>query len=197
MDDLTNYVVAIHNYCVDPWVDTNLTAAPVDLAYSNGTAFSLNSGNRIIGLLSIPKISPSLVVSNSIRSNYVVAFVRSMSGSASEKFPQTNSDVVDSFNYRMNVEVFPYIDYPPDWDSSSKAVAAVVQTNLYDIRLTFRWPVDINYAWKQGGSRQVVRMLAGGTMTTTNDNGTPKPKNPVGVTNYFLHPNLYYGTNAL
>src|SRR4051794_37388084 len=79
MDDLTNYVVAIHNYCLDPFTSTN--TSPIDVAYTPGSSrFPLNSGNRIIGLLSTPKISPSLLVPNQVRSNYMIAFVRSISG---------------------------------------------------------------------------------------------------------------------
>src|ERR1035441_10391757 len=42
-------------------------------------------------------------------SNHVVAYVRSMSGAAYEKYPQSNPDVQDlAFSYRMTSEVVPY-----------------------------------------------------------------------------------------
>jgi type II secretory pathway pseudopilin PulG len=201
MDDLTNYVVAIVNTYTDG--STNNGAQTLTYVNGNGSGipglptpispFAINSGSRIIGLLSTPKITPSPI--GGLRSNNIVAYVRSISGVAMEKFPQSSADV-DTFSYRMNVDVVPYSDYPED-GSWSQPVVTVVQTNLYDLRLTFRWPVDQRFTWKRGGSRQFVRSLAGGTIITTNDNGTIKPKNPPGVTNYFILPGVYYGTNAL
>jgi prepilin-type N-terminal cleavage/methylation domain-containing protein len=193
LDDLTNYVVRIVNTYTDG--STNNTASVATYTYTNSTGtpipFPINSGSRIIGLLSTPKICPSPI--GGLRSNNFVAYVRSMSGAAVEKFPQSSADV-DTFSYRMNVDVVPYGDYPPDWP---QPVVSVVQTNLYDLRLTFRYPVDQNFVWKQGGTRQFVRTFAGGTMISTNDNGTVTPKGPIGITNYFLLPGVYYGTNAL
>jgi len=187
MDDLTHYVVEIRNTYTNFGFDSQTVSYT---ATTGPGGFTINSGNRIIGLLSTPKICPSPDHPGTLRSNYFVAFVRSMSGAASEKFPQSNPDV-STFSYRMNVDIVPYSDYPPDWQTTAPEVVKVVETNLYDVRLTFRWPVDVNWNWKQGGSRQVVRFLAAGSMMTTNDNGTINPNTPVGATNYFLQSRSY------
>ena len=97
-DDLTNYVIAITNH----WTDYTATAASTN---QNGsgvvgydpirTPYPLTNGFRIIGLLTAPLCSrgPRPRADNgrySFQSNYVEAWVRAMSGSAADKFPQKN-----------------------------------------------------------------------------------------------------------
>src|SRR5205823_11396876 len=116
VDDLTNSVLAITNF--QSLYDQNGTAQgsrPQQLGYtfSNGFGgFKINNGFRIAGILSTPKFTPFPSKPGWINSNYVVAYVRSMSGPAQEKFPQNNADVLDlAFNYRVVTEVVPFASF--------------------------------------------------------------------------------------
>jgi type II secretory pathway pseudopilin PulG len=122
-DDLTNYVFAVTNY----WYFTNVTThatnsgingytyAGSSIAPGYAWAFGppINNGTRIIGLLSTPEYiaadgTPLNNFFNGGYSNYVVAYVRSISGPASEKPPQDN-DIVrgGSFSYKIVCENVP------------------------------------------------------------------------------------------
>jgi hypothetical protein len=213
LDDLTNYVTGITNYrsTLRP---NGSVAGTAQIGYNyftstiNGSPepnpFRLTNGFRIIGLLATPKI---VINSQGIFSNHVVAFVRSLSGPASEKFPQTNSSVEDlALSYRMIADVTPYGTnfFDPLWTNySAQAVGSDTnlaflrsnymhqvwqfQTNLHDIRLIFRWPMLPNGNVSDISPRQVFRTTVAGSMLITNDNGYPP-----GVSNlYFFQPRIY------
>jgi type II secretory pathway pseudopilin PulG len=199
LDDLTNYVMAITNW-VTPLKPSGLPSGPpVVYAYTyngswqNGTSlgFPITNGLRIIGLLSTPKYmfpepvkgQPSVMISN-----YVVAYVRSMSGPAYDKSPQNNPSVQDlAFSYRMTSEVIPYWTnyFDPSWtsDPAFRAVASNLQTNLHDVRLIFRWPLLPKGRTGNGG--QAFRTLVGGSLLQTNEFGYPL--NPL----YFFQSRTY------
>jgi type II secretory pathway pseudopilin PulG len=197
LDDLTNYVFAITNFVTTfdaNGVNPSTNKQGYTFTSSTPPGFPLTNGARIVGLLSTPRMIPW---GNNIYSNYVVAYVHSISGPANEKFPQTNRDVQDlALSYRMIPELSPYAEYAPDWtnvvvgDTNAHAsfahVATNLQNNLYNLRLTFRWPLLPN--GDSGPGRQVFRTMASGALT--ND--------PIGVpsfTNlYFLQPRTYVKT---
>jgi hypothetical protein len=122
--------------------------------------------------------------------------VTSISGSASEKAPQTNASVRElALSYRMIPEILPYESirftgappgmYEPDWTnflaytnspylpadwqwrSNNWRIARTYQTNLCDVRLIFRWPL-LSGA-NAGNRRQVYRTTVGGQLLYTND----------------------------
>jgi type II secretory pathway pseudopilin PulG len=138
LDDLTNYVIAISN----SWTSYNNNGAVVgsgvnfytpanasisSLPYpgptgSSPTAAPLSNGMNIIGLLSTPEYInfqgapvPNLLAGGI--SNYVVAYVRSLSGPAVEKPPQDNTNILDdSFSYKLICQNVPGVVYtPPLW----------------------------------------------------------------------------------
>ena len=182
VDDLTNYVMAITNYFTryqkgNPvpaqsgyhWYDQNNSSV--------GFAYRLASGSNIVGLLSTPKYiyaNQSAVRNGDFLSNHVVAYVRSLSGPASEKFPQTNAALHDlSLSYRMIAEVVPFGTnyYDPNWvfgagSSNYWMVTKNLQANLHDVRLTFRWPL---MKGTNAPGRQVFRTLASGPLLATNN----------------------------
>jgi prepilin-type N-terminal cleavage/methylation domain-containing protein len=137
LNDLTNYVYAITNN----WTFYPLSGAsqPGVNGYSGNSSsvtwpaprfsgnYPLTNGLNIIGLMTTPEFTDadgypiSDIYHQSYYSNHVVAYVRSLSGSAVEKPPQDN-DLVrnDSFSYRIycvNAPVAGYI--PPLWQAQS------------------------------------------------------------------------------
>jgi prepilin-type N-terminal cleavage/methylation domain-containing protein len=137
------------------WYTTSATIG------SSFPGFWLSNGATIIGLLSTPKwemLSSGAVTT--YRSNYLVAYVRAFSGAEVTKVPQTNTTILgDAFIYRMIVENFPYV--PVDTNSfclncpatngltpaqmsdrtNLQYAQEILQTNLHDLRLRFRYPV--------------------------------------------------------
>ena len=200
LDDLTNYVMAITNW-VTPCKPSGVRQGSTDVygytyggSSKNGASigFPITSGFRIIGLLSTPKYLPMETIkgqSSGFYSNHVVAYVRSMSGPAFEKYPQTNSTVQDlGFTYRLTAEVLPYgtnyydpnwtnyTAYPANlmdgiWRSNYWQIANNLQANLHDVRLTFLWP--LLPSGRAGNGGQTFRTLVGGQLLQTNDFGYP------------------------
>jgi type II secretory pathway pseudopilin PulG len=210
MDDLTNYVFAITNYSTTVSENGSTTTSTYGYTYSNSTvngapltpSFPIINGARIIGLLSTPRyMDASNQGTRRYTSNYVVAFVRSMSGAANEKFPQTNSAMGDlSFNYRVACEVAEAAYYDAQWTNYAPfptnspeyqqrfryaMVSRTLQTNLHDLRLVFRWPLFNNNTI--GNGKQTYRTMVGGHLMQTNDFGYPN-----GISNlYFFQPRNY------
>jgi prepilin-type N-terminal cleavage/methylation domain-containing protein len=151
-DDLTNYVYAITNY------QTTLSSGgTVTIGYDG--AF-LTNGLRIVGLLSTPEFEDNNFMpanpGNASFSNYVVAYVRSISGPAVEKPPQDNPILQqDSFSYRILCVNAPLATASPNPD---------LQANLHELRLTFEWPQLPNGGI--GGGRQTYRATIGGQLAT-------------------------------
>lgn len=222
MDDLTNYVIAITN-TVHSYDDGKATANYVGTygytptgSYKNNApmspGFPLINAFRIVGLLSTPKYVPWVNSGkgggSGYYSNNVVAYMRSMSGSAFEKFPQNNQSVQDlAFNYRMTSEVVPYRTnyFDPSWTSygafptNSPEYAARLNfakvvdnlnANLHDVRLTFRWPLRSQGQLGPGG--QAFRTLVGGALLVTNAFGfSARPEYDV----YFFQSHNYTNAN--
>jgi type II secretory pathway pseudopilin PulG len=172
LDDLTNYVMAITNTVYNASSGSLLNTygyTPTSLP------FPINTGHRIIGLLSTPMFTGA---NNSI-SNRVVAYVRSMSGPASEKFPQNNASLQDlAFSYRLRSEITPV--RVPVSDTN-------LQNNLHELRLTFRWPL-VDPKGKTGPSQQSFRAQVAGTLQPTTEPGFPADAL---YTLYFFQPRTF------
>jgi type II secretory pathway pseudopilin PulG len=214
VDDLTNYVMAITNWStlcnangISKRTDVygyTLTNSTVNGALAS-PQFPLTSGSRIVGLLSTPKYDPSPNGNITYFSNHVVAYVRSLSGPANEKFPQNNSDVQDfAFSYLMTTEIVPYgtnyvdpswVTFPPGLSTNEAvirsnylAVANNLQANLHDVRLVFRWP--LHSQGRSGRSGQSFRTLVGGQLMLTNEPPPFGPNNrPYNL--YYFQPRTY------
>ena len=181
-DDLTNYVYEIRRYQQQYNAATNPVGSTVTNAYTYFTStqngapmspgFPITNGFRIIGLLGTPKyVSDG---SAGFFSNYVVAYVRSLSGPASEKFPQRDINVQDlAFRYRFSSEVVAVPMATPDLSApfTNTPYARNLRENLHEVRLLFRWPLFPN--GNTGNGRQVFRTQVGGQLLTTNDVGHP------------------------
>jgi type II secretory pathway pseudopilin PulG len=217
-DDLTNYVLCITNFWTDYDVNATVTKSGIDYYTPNNSGrtsinpatgdFPLTNGAHIIGLLSTPKftpfpypaVAPVNPMAPPYQSNYVVAYVRAMSGAVVDKVPQNNPVILgDAFIYRMIVENFPYVPIdtngicldclaanglsPSQMADRTNQMLMVwaMQTNLNDLRLKFRWPV------LPGGKlldfNATFRGMVDGKMWPSNDNSQPV---------YFVQPSTYY-----
>jgi hypothetical protein len=207
-DSISYSVLYITNY----WSTYNIGPTNLILVSSNqfdwyaqtnssiNPGFGLTNSTRIIGLLSTPRLisPPPFGRTGVIQSNYLVAYVRGMSGPAVEKFPQDNPEILaNTFTYRMIVENVDYLPQDPE-STDFGAVTNVLdvlarrnnaqrtrtlQNNSHDIRLTFRWPVYPN--GDTGNERQTFRIFTGGTMAKYFDfYATDQPL-------YFLQPTVY------
>jgi type II secretory pathway pseudopilin PulG len=213
LDDLTNYVDIITNVVTTYDANTNPVGTPMVRWYTYTNTWDdsaagdpddcLTNGLRIIGLLSTPKYifdSPGPGPSG-FRSNYVVAYIRALSGPAIEKAPQRNAAVRDlSFRYRLVAEVVLYRNWTTNWTDFQYALtsglstneivarsnywqtARMLQNNLHEVRLIFRWPVKAN--GEAGRQRQVFRTTIGGAFL--NQTNTPR---------WFVQPGVYAATN--
>src|ERR1039458_967951 len=209
LDDLTNYVIAITNTVYSyqyPILKSPTLIGTYGYTRTNSSGmsyqFPLTNGFRIVGLLSTPKYVFWAAGGRSpvtgYYSNHVVAYVRSMSGAAYEKYPQSNPDVQDlAFSYRMTSEVVPYGTnyYDPSWTAADTNYANVVNNlnaNLHDVRLTFRWPLRSRGQLGLGG--QAFRTLVGGYLQETNEPGYYRSAPglvPTPYDLYFFQPRTY------
>jgi prepilin-type N-terminal cleavage/methylation domain-containing protein len=191
LDDLTNYVYAITNtwtlYAPDgtalpPKVNgytyTSFSVMPSYSSISSGAP--LTNGANIIGLLSTPEYMDNngVPIANLINggySNYVVAYVHSLSGPAVEKPPQNNTILVgDSFGYKMICENVPVavdtnlfnLSNPTPAQQQQQLYASNLVANLRELRLTFLWPLLAN--GNLGNGRQTFRTTVAGQLVPTN-----------------------------
>lgn len=195
-DDLTNYVVCITNFWTKYNADYSVFKSDFDYyTVSNSERrsisprtddFPLTNGAHIVGLLSTPKFVPGSPLYPPYQSNYFVAYVRAISGSAVDKAPQKNAVILgDSFTYRMIVENYPYVPVDTNGicmdcvytngltpaqmvDRTNQALMiSMMRSNLNDFRLKFRWPVLPN--GKILNFDATFRAMADGVMVQTND----------------------------
>jgi hypothetical protein len=224
LDDLTNAVIGITN----TWAiyrDMFPQGPPVRKGPIHVSAYTYNdsrvdgmllpgyfpmtNGFGIIGLLSTPKYVPFTNTDNTLyfRSNYIVANVRSITGDASEKFPQTNSVMREqAFSYRLISEIVPYAGFDRTWTnwrdttitgntneittrSNYWLVAKNLQNNLYDMRLIFRFPLLPN--GRIGNGRLVFRTTASGLVSQTNAPGFANFSQNAPYLLYFFEPQTY------
>lgn len=167
-DDLTNYVYGITNY----WTLYKSDGTPVGSGGTgvNGysyTGFSpanpglpfaatpLTNGAAIVGILSTPEFIanvsdtyPAVAAclnanGYQVYSNHIVAYVRSLSGLATEKPPQDNGIMIgDSFTYQLVV-----VNAPPALDTNTLQGTLFSNYNYQlwqnqrEFRMTFYWPL--------------------------------------------------------
>ena len=183
MYDLTNYFEKVS-------ISNNLAGATKSYLPNPHFQKLLPTTNSIIGFLTTPKFFPGLNVTN-----LVTAQVQAISGSAVEKPPSTSRDV--AFKYLLTSEIIPILSINTSlYDYSAKSLTedernvrsnllAQARTqidSLYEIRLTFRWPLLPN--GKPGGNKQVFRSTVGGVLTSN----LPPESLPV---MYYFQPRLY------
>ncbi len=200
-DELTNYVdrivVSSQNFDVNSQpVGALIRTVGERVPHANGDLqVVFNGGASIVGLLSTPRFGPPTInppAGAVFSTNNVYAYVRAISGSATEKPPQGNVDVRDgAFSYRMVVEVLPvgWIDYD---GILTNATDFVMRGNLADVRLLCRWPLKEPFSSTLaldrpavGNSRIVFRAQASGQLPAVPNGIYPA------VRFYFFQPQQY------
>jgi hypothetical protein len=189
-DNLTNFVLGITNWWEEYDGATNHVGAVGRFdgydrfGSTTNPNFPLTNGFRIIGLLTMPKYV-ARANGDGFYSNHIVAYVQAMSGAAADKFPQDNKTIRDAaFSYRMISELVPYVWIDPDSTNYTAYLAGSadqinrsnhwmfarnLSANLYDLRLTFRWPLLPN--GNTGNGRHSFRTMLSGQRTNYNDSG--------------------------
>ncbi|MSU35817.1 MAG: hypothetical protein EXS36_12080 [Pedosphaera sp.] len=130
----------------------------------------LISAANIVGLMSQPKVFPhSSGNSSKNLTNEVLAIVRAITGSAIEKPARdprsTNFQAAldFAFKYAMTVELLPYAAFSPD--SPDAARLHNMGNSLYDLKLTFEWPVFfVGGKLRTGQGRRVFRTQVAGAL---------------------------------
>lgn len=127
---------------------------------------------ELLGYLAAPRNSddPDALTSN-FKVHRTEAKVTAFSGVAVE---HTHPSPEISFNYLLVSEVVPFDNTFEAWETNSARVQNV-RSNLFDFRLTLRWPLivstaggDPSFRVPAGGSRKTFRTLISGAPRTTN-----------------------------
>ncbi len=180
LDYLTNCIDIIHT---ETFVHTaNSTKGRIIIGSAvYGTGF--RNGRDIIGLLSLPK-SHSYTDSMGRRVKFgttrVIAFVRSLTGSAVEKTPKNDF----AFAYRLRPELAPLSPLAgmntnhtePNITAAEKATreelfakATLLGQNAHELRVTIEWPVyQTKTGVRVGNNRKTFRTLVSGSLWRTN-----------------------------
>jgi prepilin-type N-terminal cleavage/methylation domain-containing protein len=154
IEELTNYVTEIMVTEAD--ANGNPITPPVLCPEK------IISGTNIIGALSTPQYWPPIPDCLPLDQNRLVyrtqAKVRSISGAAAEK-GDTNTI---TFEYILTSEIMPFQAIDPAIITNYPQLN--LQRNLYEVRLTFRWPLLINGT--VGNGRKVFRSMISGSFDT-------------------------------
>lgn len=201
-DFLTNYVegIEVTNTLKQAWDYTNTAAAGSDF---QKTTFQ-GPGAEIIGLLTTPAYyTPDLATfdnSDFPVTNHVRAWMRAINGAALE---QNGGNALVAFRYVMDVQITPhtmfavdttnYLGYDPATiDYTNRYLrwieARVINQNLYDVNLTFHWPIV-----GQGGlgpNHQTFRGTISGCLTNFSSRVGKNRR-----TFYYFEPNTFTSTN--
>lgn len=138
----------------------------------------LNTGFKILGLLGTPKYQ---TVQGRLVTNVITSRVRSFCGGASEKGKGSREF---QFSYLLTSEVVPLSLFPApltNFTASGLAAEEVTlrsnrwvlarnsESNFYELRLTFRWPlIEVGKDVEAGNNRKSFRALVPGYLLATN-----------------------------
>jgi hypothetical protein len=167
----------------------------------------LTNGANIIAALSVPKFwQNNTTTQNGFYSNSVTAVFRAINAPAVDQGLSLTSQQF-AFQYQVTVEIMPSAEYAyvatnGAWlnltaptaiyatnyaeGPQDEAFAANLQNNLWDIRLTFGWPVSGN--GQIGGGHQVFRSSVAGNYFYAQHN-TAQDTAP--IDHWFMQPLTY------
>jgi type II secretory pathway pseudopilin PulG len=174
---LTNYVYTIVNS--QAVIKNGVMTFPSPIPYGSS---QLTNGAMIIGLLSTPEFTdlnglPLAYPPTDGYSNHVVAYVRCISGLATEKPPQNNATIVgDTFSYRAYC-----VNAAVGQDNISAAFNKQLNGNLRELRLTLLWPQLPTGKLPANPSHQTYRATIAGQLA----------QDPTNTFLYFYHPQSF------
>ena len=202
VDFLTNHfeaIVAGHVGNVSLSFTNRLYPGPVGV--TTGSVLPITDGQQIVGLLSWPYRQFSQLNPNSsqpstlLETSVVEARVRAISGVASDKGKQVGDF---AFRYLLRVEITPFVRPPLQWIRDTKALGILsvgsrseiaashaMLNNLYEVRLTMRWPVYLEgNTWRTGRHRKTFRTLVSGELNRF-------VRNNAADSGYYFQPNSF------
>jgi type II secretory pathway pseudopilin PulG len=138
----------------------------------------LNNGFKVLGLLGTPKFQ---LLQGRVVSNTITSRVRSICGGAAEKGKGSREF---QFSYLLTSEVVPLSLYPSaltNFTESGLAAPEVFlrsnrwvqarnhESNFYELRLTFRWPlIEVGKDIEAGNNKKSFRAMVPGYLLATN-----------------------------
>ena len=172
VDELTNFVEMITVRRGAQVVTlTNTTG-------STGGALRLTNAQHIVSLLSTPRYER--LNNGTVRQTSVSAIMRAISGSALDK-SRNFQDF--AFRYEVTTEVTPFardffttnLTLQSAMQLGNKALQDInLYQNLYDVRVTIRWPVlPRRGSYDVGRYRRTFRTLVSGELSPIYTNSTP------------------------
>ena len=190
LDFLTNHVESIT-------IVNNNGETPGTTVYTNNPSAGVNyleNGQMILGLLSTPEFTGSVYP---YYTNTVIARVRALNGPASD---EAGADPVMLFRYLMTVNIAPFESFALQSTNFNNYVASItnpaylaaydrwlevpfLHSQLFDVRLTFRWPILPN--GNPGPRHLTFRTMMAGHYS----------QDPARQTQWLIHPQ-WYSTNA-
>ena len=114
------------------------TGSGVIVGQTNFSNFTTADTPVIVGLLS----TPTYYTNNGFwYSNYTIAYVRGLTGSAVSQLPQTNVTIIESaFSYTLTAGVRP-VKTAPSLPAGTNSLRPNLQAALQEVLLNFTWPV--------------------------------------------------------
>jgi len=181
-NDLTNYVFGIVQWtnalsAANSYINPTLTPS---FSFTNVQPLPLNSGSNIVGLMCLPRINYPNGITNT-----VTVYMQAISGNAADKPPQVTSSIRQiGFGYRLTAEISSYSSgyVTGSGTTFNNVLSGTIQSNLFELRLTFRWPLLPDGG--VGSGKLTFRTLASGTMTVN-------PATLNGPDLYFLQPSTF------
>lgn len=153
-DELTNYIDAV-------WVSNVVMSINVFDASQQQVGRTIVKANvrtarELVGLLSTPSRLGTERLGSGVMfvtNTYTIVHMRALTGIAADKPPQTNQTLLEgAFSYRVETQLLPC--FGPE----ITAVPRFPIPNLYELRLTFRWPLLPNGRTGRGFQRFSTRV---------------------------------------
>lgn len=147
----------------------------------NGTYATNVLAYRILGLLSTPRFVSNTNAASGYVSNWVQAKFVANSGPLADRLTEDPSSGTRdfAFAYLVNVDIMPVV-LSSTYSNAAPEVGAALQNNIYELRLTLKWPVYPNNT-VGNGRKSFSSMVAGVLEQDTNGFYRFRPNEFIGV----------------
>jgi type II secretory pathway pseudopilin PulG len=203
-DDITNYVdyIVLHREQINAPKGTGHVTNGFVGVWFNGTLGNvpppkrqLDFAQEVLGLLSLPKYDFNIVDGEPSYTNHVTAQFRAFSGALNDKvLPQRFDEKPQAaqlnfaFRYLVDVEIVPVVTRPLSTLSDLPQLQqAVLGANLFDVQLTYRWPVvGDEIPARVGGNEKSYRVQVAARLEVPKDPFTGVITNMPGTQNLHI-----------